>query len=199
MKVPGFKPMIEDQIEVEIVSSLHPAHIEAQLFKTRTVLDRKNQNARRFQTNGCCLHDISNEMPWSPWYINNDFLITSWYVILLFSAISCIFGGILVCMFLSHFDQIHLSHEKNPPTFHYTGCLIGISRIGLLQSPYNWVGSHPPYTLNNQGRRASTWPAKCPNRWSNPGPTNTMWNMIGIVEESYFPLWILYRYIYIFI
>ena len=63
MKVPGFKPMIEDQIEVEIVSSLHPAHIEAQLFKTRTVLDRKNQNARRFQTNGCCLHDISNEMP----------------------------------------------------------------------------------------------------------------------------------------
>ncbi len=30
----------------------------------------------------------------------------------------------------------NLSHEKNPPTFHYTGCLIGILIIMVCYNPY---------------------------------------------------------------
>ena len=33
---------------------------------------------------------------------------------------------------------IHLSHEKNPPTFYYTGWLIGILII-YYNALYNWV------------------------------------------------------------
>ncbi len=51
-------------------------------------------------------------------------------------------------------SESHLSHEKNPLTFHYTGCLWLFNRDpynGLLKSPYNRIVFHPLYTLNNQG------------------------------------------------
>ena len=40
-----------------------------------------------------------------------------------------------------HFKQ--LSHEKNPPTFHYTGCLIGILMM-VIPIPI-YLGSIIPY------------------------------------------------------
>ena len=44
---------------------------------------------------------------------------------------------IISCMFLVYF-VIHMSHEKNHLTFHYTGCLIRIL-IMVYYSPHNWV------------------------------------------------------------
>ena len=44
----------------------------------------------------------------------------------------------------------HLSHEKNPPTFHYTGWLIGIL-IMVYYNPYIPGQYNLLYTLNNQG------------------------------------------------
>ena len=41
---------------------------------------------------------------------------------------------------------------KKTLTFYHTGCLIGVPKILkmlLLESPHNWVGVHPLYTLNN--------------------------------------------------
>ncbi len=35
--------------------------------------------------------------------------------------------------------KFQLSHEKNPPTFHYTGCLIGILIMVYYNALYNWV------------------------------------------------------------
>ena len=40
----------------------------------------------------------------------------------------------------------HLSHEKNPLPFHYTGCLIRVLNISYITGWYN-----PLNTLNNQG------------------------------------------------
>ena len=48
--------------------------------------------------------------------------------------------------------QKPFSHEKNPPTptFHYTGCLIGILTM-VYCNPYVIGSYNPLYTLNNQG------------------------------------------------
>ena len=43
-----------------------------------------------------------------------------------------------------------MSHEQNPPTFHYTGWLIGIL-IMVYYNPYITGYYDPQYTLNNQG------------------------------------------------
>ena len=44
----------------------------------------------------------------------------------------------------------HLSHEKNPPTFHYTGCLIGILILAYY-NPYITGYYNPLYNPTNQG------------------------------------------------
>ncbi len=41
-----------------------------------------------------------------------------------------------------------MSHEKNPLTFHYTGCLIGIL-IMVYYNPHITGYYNPLYTLNN--------------------------------------------------
>ena len=46
--------------------------------------------------------------------------------------------------------NIRLSHEKNPPTFHSTGCLIGIL-IMVYYDPYITGQYNPLYSLTNQG------------------------------------------------
>ena len=44
----------------------------------------------------------------------------------------------------------YLSHEKNPPTFHYTGWLIGIL-IMVYYNPYITGQYNPLYNPANQG------------------------------------------------
>ena len=44
----------------------------------------------------------------------------------------------------------YMSHEKNPPTFHYTGWLIGIL-IMVYYNPYITGQYNPLYNLTNQG------------------------------------------------
>ena len=46
---------------------------------------------------------------------------------------------------------LQLSNEKNHPTFHYTGWLIGILIMVYYNPLYNWVGFHPLYNPTNQG------------------------------------------------
>ena len=43
---------------------------------------------------------------------------------------------------------VHLSHEKNPLTFHHNGLFNRDPYNGLLSSPHKWVGFHPLYTLS---------------------------------------------------
>ena len=43
-----------------------------------------------------------------------------------------------------------MSHEKNPPTFHYTGCLIGILTM-VYCNPHITGQYNPLYNPNNQG------------------------------------------------
>ena len=45
----------------------------------------------------------------------------------------------------NNLKQIQVSHEKNPPTFYYTGWLIGILIMVYYNPPYNWVVFHPLY------------------------------------------------------
>ncbi len=53
--------------------------------------------------------------------------------------------------FLAYFEQ-HMSHEKNPPTFHYTGWLIGILiMVYHYHDPYIIGLYNPLFALNNQG------------------------------------------------
>lgn len=112
LKTPGFKPWLGDQIEVEIVSSLHPAHIQARRSKHWTVKDKcfgynswNYQNARRFQTNVVVymmLHAMVNII--AQWLFWKPLICLS--STLAFSAILCVYFLILVG---PHFDQIHLT------------------------------------------------------------------------------------------
>ena len=49
--------------------------------------------------------------------------------------------------------KLKVSSVQTLMTFHYTDWFIGmfIIYIGLLYSPYNWVGFHPLYQTTNQG------------------------------------------------
>ena len=49
------------------------------------------------------------------------------------------------------FLVLQMSHEKNPLTFHYTACLIGILIMVHYNALYNWIGFHPLYQTTNQG------------------------------------------------
>ena len=44
-----------------------------------------------------------------------------------------------------------MSHEKNPPTFYYTGWLIGVLIMIYYNALYNRVVCHPLYNPTNQG------------------------------------------------
>ncbi len=44
----------------------------------------------------------------------------------------------------------HMSHEKNPPTFYYTGWLIGIFIMVYYNALYNWIVFHPLYIPGTQ-------------------------------------------------
>ena len=48
-------------------------------------------------------------------------------------------------------SRVRLSHEKNPPTFYYTGWLIGILMMVYYNALYNWVVFHPLCNPTNQG------------------------------------------------
>ena len=54
------------------------------------------------------------------------------------------------CQLYCGIGVVDMSHEKNPPTFHYTGWLIGIL-IMVYYNPYIPGQYNLLYTLNNQG------------------------------------------------
>ena len=56
---------------------------------------------------------------------------------------------LVASLFFQRPHQSHMSHEKKPPTFHYTGWLIGIL-IMVYYNPYVTGFYNPLNTLNNQ-------------------------------------------------
>lgn len=139
LKTLGFKPWLGDQIEVEIVSSLHPAHIQARRSKHWTVKDKcfgynswNYQNARRFQTN-------------------------------------VVVYMILQCHGYHNCSMVVL--ETSDMSIFYIGIQCNIVHL-FFNSCGSTFWSNPSDNLNISIRQASTWPAKCPSRWSNLGPNH---------------------------